>query len=85
MSAALRLMRFVLVAAAILLGLFGVTAVLCLLLWYLCGIEFYGVSYTSPLSDGRRGSMFAALFRRHIPSDKLRDPDLNTPDKRRQA
>ena len=84
LSAALRLCRFALVIAAILAGLYGVAAVLCILIWYLCTIDSYGVNYTSPLSGGRRGGFAAALLRRHIPDDKLRDPDLNTPDKRRQ-
>ena len=84
LSAALRLCRFALVIAAILAGLFGVTAALCLLVWYLCTIESYGVNYTSPVSSGRRGSIAAALFRKPLRDDILRDPDLNTPDKRRQ-
>ena len=85
LSAALRLCRFALVIAAILAGLYGVTAGMCMLVWYLCTIDSYGVNYTSPLSCGRRGSFAAAIFRKPLRRDKLRDPDLNTPDKRRQS
>lgn len=84
LSSALRLCRLALVISAILAGLYGVTAFMCILVWYLCTIESYGVSYTSPLSSGRPGGFFEAVFRKPLRRDKLRDPDLNTPDKRRQ-
>lgn len=84
MSAALRIARFALVLAAILAGLFGVTALLCLLLWYICTIDSFGANYTAPLSAGRPGALAKTLLRKPKPDDKLRDETLNTPDRRRQ-
>ena len=84
MGAALRIARFLLVLAAIAAGLFGVTALLCLMLWHLCGIESFGRSYTASLSSDRRGSLIRTLLRRPKPDDKFRKPELNTPDRRRQ-
>jgi len=85
LSAALRLCRFALVLAAILAGLFGVTALICLLVWYLCTLDSFGTSYTAPMSGGRRHSVARTLLIKNAPSRKLREPELNTPDKRRQA
>ena len=85
LSAALRICRLVLVVAAILAGLYGVTALLCILVWYLCTIDSYGVNYTAPLSSGAPHNLARTFLRRPMPEDKFRDPDLNTPDKRRQA
>ena len=84
LSAALRLCRFVLVLAAILAGLFGVTAALCILIWYLCTIDSFGVNYTAPLSGGRPNNLSRTFLRKPLPEKKFRDPELNTPDKRRQ-
>ena len=85
MGAAVRLSRFALVLAAILGGLFGVTALFCLMLWHVCTLDSFGRSYTAPLSGGRRHALGRTLLRRPKPSEKFREPELNTPDKRRQA
>lgn len=85
MGAALRLARFALVLAAIAAGLFGVSALLCLMLWHLCGIDSFGRSYTAPLSGSRPGAVSRTFLRKPKPRDKYREPELNTPDKRRQA
>ncbi len=84
MGAALRLGRFLLVIAAILSGLFGVAAMLCLIVWYLCTMDSYGRSYTAPLSGGRPHSVFAAFLRPPKTQDKYREAELNTPDRRNQ-
>jgi spore germination protein KA len=83
-AAAVRLSRLALVVCAILAGLFGVSVGMCLMAWYLCGIESYGVNYLSPLTAGRPGGLFTTLLRMPVLSDKYRDPDLHTPDRRRQ-
>lgn len=84
MAAAIRLIRLGLVALAVFSGLFGVVLGLCLVVWYICSLESYGVNYASPLSDGRRGTLMRAFIRVPRAANKYRDPDLNTPDKRRQ-
>ena len=85
MGAALRLARFALVLAAIAAGLFGVAALFCLMLWHLCGIDSFGRNYTAPLSGSRPGAVRRTFLRKPKPKDKFREPELNTPDKRRQA
>lgn len=84
MGSAIRLARFVLVLAATVAGLFGIGVFLCLLLLHLAGIDSFGINYTAPLSDSRPGGLLRMLFKPPKPSDKFRDPLLNTPDKRRQ-
>jgi hypothetical protein len=69
---------------AILAGLFGVAAGLCLMTWYLCGMESFGVNYMAPLSSGRDNGLMRALVRVPKAMNKFRDPDLRTPDRRRQ-
>lgn len=83
-SSAVRLWRMLLVMCAVFAGLFGVSAGLCILGWYLCGIESYGVNYLSPISSGNPGGIFKALLRVPQAANKFRDPDLRTPDRRRQ-
>lgn len=85
MGSALRIARFLLVLAAIAAGLFGVAALMCLIIWHLAGIDSFGVNYTAPLSSGRKHSLSRTVLNPPKPKDKLRDPELNTPDKRRQS
>ena len=85
LGAALRICRFALVLAAILGGLYGVASSLCLFVWYLCTIDSFGRSYTAPWSGGRRHNLLRTFLRRPLPEEKLREPELNTPDRRRQA
>ena len=85
MGAAVRLISFVFVLAAMASGLFGVGALCCLLLLHLAGIDSFGVNYTAPLSDGRPFPVLRLLIQRPKPLNKFRDPQLKTPDRRRQA
>ena len=66
LGAAVRLWRVALVLAAVALGFYGVMAGLMLLLWRLCDMENLGVSYLSPLTDSRPGSLRRALLRRPL-------------------
>ena len=63
LGAAIRLWRVALVLGAVVLGLYGVMAGLMLLLWQLCDTENFGVSYLSPLTDSRPGSLRRAFLR----------------------
>ena len=85
LGATVRLTRLGLVLAAILGGLFGVGAGLCLLLLHLSRIDSLGLDYTAPLSDGRPLPVTRLLLRLPKRADKFRDPALHTPDRRRQA
>lgn len=84
LGAAVRLLRLGLVIAAVLGGLFGVGAGLCLLLLHLAKLDSFGVNYTAPLSDGEPFPLTRLLVRRPKPLIKFRDPELNCQDKRRQ-
>ncbi len=81
---ALRIGRLLLVLSAILAGLFGVAAGLCLMTLYLCSLESFGVNYMSPMSNGSGPGLLRALVRVPKAMNKFRDPDLRTPDRRRQ-
>ena len=85
LGAALRIFRFALVLAAIAAGLYGVAISLCFVVWYLCTIDSFGRSYTAPWSGGRRHNLLRTFLRRPLPEEKLREPELNTPDRRKQA
>ena len=84
LGAAVRLLRMALVIAAVLGGLFGVGAGLCLLLLHLAKIDSFGVNYTAPLSDGEPFPLLRLLVKKPKPMIKFRDPNLNSQDKRRQ-
>ena len=84
LGAVVRLLRLVLVVAALAAGLFGVGLVLCLFLLHLASLDSFGLNYTAPLTDGRSFPLLRLLIRLPKPMNKYRDPNLNTPDKRRQ-
>ncbi len=85
LGAALRLCRFALVLAAIAAGLYGVVISLCFVVWYLCTIDSFGRNYTAPWSGGLRHNLRRTFLRRPLPEEKMREPELNTPDRRKQA
>lgn len=84
LGAAVRTSRFALLLAAAAGGLFGVGAVSCLILLHLASVDSFGVNYTAPLTDHRPFGLIRLLFLPPKQSEKLRDPLLNTPDRRRQ-
>jgi len=85
LASAVRLCSFLALLSAAAAGLYGVGLFCCLLLLHLAGIDSFGVSYTAPLSEGAALALPRLLLRRPLRRDKLRDPFLNTPDRRRQA
>lgn len=84
LGAAVRLIRMGLVIAAVLGGLFGVGASLCLLLLHLSKMDSFGTNYTAPLSDGEPFPLLRLLVRKPKPLLKYRDPSLNSQDRRQQ-
>ena len=84
MGSAIKLCRLLMLLAAITAGFFGIGIFCCILLLHLAGIDSFGVNYPAPLSGGRPGGLLRMLLRRPIPDRKFRNPDLNTPDRRRQ-
>ena len=84
LGAAVRLLRLALVIAAVAAGLFGVGAVLCLVLLHLAEIDSCGLNYTAPLSDGAARPLQRLLLILPRREDRRRDPALRSPDERRQ-
>lgn len=84
LGAVVRLLRFALTLAALAAGLFGVGVLICLFLLHIAGIDSFGLSYTAPMTDGRSLPLLRLLIQLPKPLHKYRDPNLNTPDKRRQ-
>ncbi len=81
LSDALRLWRFVLVALAGTLGLFGVTVGVLWLLAELAGLESLGRSYLTPFGQAEASG---ALLRPRLVRQKLREKALRTEDRRNQ-
>lgn len=84
LGSAVRLIRFLLLLAAIGAGLFGVSVGICLLLLHLADIDSFGVNYTAPLSGQEPYGLLRLLLQGPKPLNKFRDPLLKTGDKRRQ-
>ena len=72
------------VLAAALAGLFGILAMLGLVIWYLCTIDSDGVAYMAPFVDSERPTVFRTLLRRPQPDEKFRPPEYDSPNRRRQ-
>lgn len=85
MGYALRACRALLLLSAIFAGLFGIAAMCCLIFLHLAQIDSFGMDYTAPLSDGRAFGLFRLLISVPKREMKYRDPNLKTPDKRRQT
>ena len=73
-----------LVLAAALAGLFGILAMLGLVIWYLCTIDSDGVAYMAPFVDSERPALWRTLLRRPQPDEKFRPPEYGSPNRRRQ-
>lgn len=84
LGGAVRLLRFGLVLAAVLAGIFGLTAALALIVWHLCTLENEGVAYLSPYVDSAQSPLFHTLLRKPQPDYKFRDPSLVRKNRRRQ-
>ncbi len=84
LSTAVRLCRFIMVLCAIVAGMYGLMAGVAMLVYHLATMESFGVDYLSPLSDRGLGRSIMSLIRPPQRHRKLRDPEMNTPDKRLQ-
>ena len=84
MLAALRIIRIVMVLMAIALGMFGIMLTLVLMVWHLCSIETFGVSYTEPLSEKGVWGSLNVFLQFPLWREKYRPVSLRTYDRRRQ-
>ena len=75
-GAALRICRFVLVLAAIGAGMFGLAIASALLVYHLCTIDSFGVSYLSPFAGSGGRHVRRALFRTPMTVKLEREPEL---------
>lgn len=82
-SNALRIWRFVLAVFACIIGMYGLSMGLLLLLHEWCKIETYGVPYLSPFVGGKKLNYKDTLVRLQVNAMKKRPANLNTINKRR--
>jgi spore germination protein KA len=82
-SNALRLWRFLLFLAGSLIGMFGLTSGLILLIFHWSQLETYGVPYLSPIVSEDHKQLQDMLFRFPLRSMKNRPNNLNVISKRR--
>jgi len=84
LASAIRLLRLGFVLAATGAGLFGIIALFTLMLWHLCTIETYGISYLHPFVDTDSGGWLRSLLRKPLWTDTMRDKKIAGYDLRRQ-
>ena len=80
MSAAVRVWRFLLVIAAIAAGLYGVVIGLTILIYNMCSIESFGVSYMEPFAGGKNNKA-REMIRLPITKTQHMDPELRRDNK----
>ena len=73
LASAIRVLRVGFVALAMGAGMFGIAAGFALLVWHLCTIESYGVSYLAPFVDDGWHGWLRSLTRRPLWDDDLRN------------
>ena len=84
LASAVRLLRFGIVLAATAGGIFGLTAVVTLVVWHLCTIESYDVSYLHPFVDQSYQGWLRSLLRSPLWKDQFRDKKIAGTDLRKQ-
>ena len=82
-SNALRIWRFILFILGSLIGMFGLTSGLILLIFQWCQMETYGVSYLSPIVSDKNSQLNDTLFRFPLSTMKYRPKELKDINKRR--
>ncbi|WP_420799697.1 spore germination protein [Paenibacillus mesophilus] len=80
---ALRMLRFPMMAAAAMFGLYGIMLLLILIIMHLCSLKSFGVPYLSPLTPSRFGDFKDAFIRAPFQWMKKRPSFFKPLDKRR--
>lgn len=83
MNFAVRLLRFIFIFAAGLFGIYGMTGVFAVGLFYLVSIQSFGVPYLSPLTPSYPSSK-GSIFRRTLQNEKLRPGYLQPKDMKKR-
>lgn len=85
-AGALRIWRFLLAAAASVIGCFGMVLVGAVLVCRLASIESFGVAYLTPFASNAGEQVEGhAVLRQPLPRTKLREKALNTQNRRNQG
>ena len=80
----LRFARMMLVIAAALGGMFALTALCAMLVWYACTIDCFGVAWLHPLVDEDQSPVFRVFIRKNQQDYKMRDTAVVWRNRRRQ-
>lgn len=80
----LRFARMMLVIAAALGGMFALTALCAMLVWYACTIDCFGVAWLHPLVDEEQSPVFRVFIRKNQKEYKMRDEAVVWWNRRRQ-
>lgn len=75
MSAAIRIYRFIIVMAAIAAGLYGVVMVFTGIIYSMCSMESFGISYMEPFA-GSKGSKIREILKVPVTKTEHQDPQL---------
>lgn len=81
---AVRLIRFVFIISAAMIGIYGMTALFVAGLFYMVSLKSFGVPYLAPLSPNYKSSK-DTIFRRLIKNEKLRPGFLKTSDLQKKS
>ena len=84
LASAVRLLRLGIVLAATAGGIFGLTAVVTLVIWHLCTIDTFEVSYLHPFVDEPEAHRLRSLLRFPLWKDRYRDKKIAGTDLRKQ-
>ncbi|WP_163192878.1 spore germination protein [Clostridium thermarum] len=82
--AALRIIRFTLIIAASVIGLYGITIMLIVYLIHIIRLESFGIPYMSPIVNTRSGDLKDTFIRSPLQYFKKRPEYMNTQDRVRQ-
>lgn len=83
-TSAFRLIRFLLIVAAAIMGLYGIMLCLIIVLVHIIRLKSFGIPYLSPLVNFNKGDFKDMLIRAPLRSFKDRPAYMNTEDKIRQ-
>jgi len=83
LTVSFRMLRFVLMISASILGLYGIMLGLLIILTHLCSLKSFGVSYLSPIIDASFDDLKDAAIRAPLPSMHRRPGSFSGADRTR--
>ncbi|MGA9226986.1 MAG: spore germination protein, partial [Mesobacillus sp.] len=81
---AVRLIRFIFILSAAMLGIYGMTATFIAGLFYMVSLKSFGVPYLAPMSPSYKSSK-DTIFRKIIKNEKLRPGFLKPTDMQKKS